>query len=139
MVTIYALSHINTGVPYVTSELSVQKNAPVGDSSERLPAAGEVCGKEAPVELTDFRSQGGGPGGGIFCLHYRRVAGAWLSRVNGWRDIHAGIQDRVLGFWHEVARLVWARKHGHWKRLRPSMSSDSLDSLVTKQQIMPHD
>ena len=86
-----------------------------------------------------FRSQGGESGGGISCLHYRRVAGAWLSRVNGCRDIHAGIQDRILGFWHEVARLVWARKHGHWKRLRPSMSSDSLDSLVTKQQIMPHD
>ena len=43
MVTIYVLSHINTVVPYVTSELSVQKNAPVGDSSEKLPAAGEVC------------------------------------------------------------------------------------------------
>ena len=43
VVTIYVLSHINTVVPYVTSELSVQKNAPVGDSSEKLPAAGEVC------------------------------------------------------------------------------------------------
>ena len=43
VITICVLSHINTVVPYVTSELSVQKNAPVGDSSEKLPAAGEVC------------------------------------------------------------------------------------------------
>ena len=36
MISVCVLSHINTAVPYVTSELSVQKNAPVGDSSEKL-------------------------------------------------------------------------------------------------------
>ena len=51
MISDCVLSHINTAVPYVTSEHSVQKNAPVGDSSERLPAAGEICSQEVPDPL----------------------------------------------------------------------------------------
>ena len=116
MISICVLSHINTVVPYVTSELSFQKNAPVGDSSEKLSDQVLITNTDR-LRLPHFRGQGGGSGGGISCLHYRRVAGAWLSRVIGFRDIHAGIQDRVLGFWHEVARLVWARKHGGLEKI----------------------
>ena len=39
-------------------------------------------------------------------------AGAGQNSVIAFRDIHPRIQDRVLRFLDEVARLVWSRRHG---------------------------